>query len=127
MNRTFQLQLLSWLAALGTLGAHAKGTLDASLFAAAVVLGTLLLLARERLISPPIGRRARLAGELLGVLAAWGALVVFRAPGLAARFPPKLGASALVFAAMVPTMIFVLGRVAAVRGAIRRSRAASGD
>jgi hypothetical protein len=110
--RSLQLQLLSWLAALATLGAYTKGTLDAGLFAAAMVLGTLLFQARERLLGAPSPRGRRWVGDFLGATCAWGVVLLFRTQGAAARFPARLTLAALVVAALIPTFVFVSGRVA---------------
>ena len=47
MHRSLQLQILTWLAGLAVVGAIARPSADAGLFAAAFVLGTALLRVRE--------------------------------------------------------------------------------
>lgn len=106
MHRSLQLQVLSWLAALSTLGAATKPTFDTLLFATAFVFGTLLMHVRERMEEKqPVG--PMLSGRALGVAFAWAAVALRHfAPVL--KFPPRMTASILIAAAVIPTGIFVV-------------------
>lgn len=107
MQRTIQIQVLSWLAALATLGAAVHPTFDTILFAVAFVFGALVLHVRERLVGETPFARV-LAGQVVGAAMAW-ALVALRAfTAIGARFPAKLSAAMLVAAAVVPTGIVLV-------------------
>lgn len=107
MHRSTQLQVLSWLAALASLGAATKPTFDTILFATAFVFGTLLMHVRERLEGPKPAA-PRIAGTLLGGLIAWGFVAIRHFTAVGARFPARLSTAMLIAAAVVPTGIFVI-------------------
>lgn len=124
MNRSLQLQILSFLAALAALGAIAKPNIDTGLFACAFVLGTMLMQARDRVFGGETGkaaeRRGHIVGEMVGVIAAWGMALLRSTKWIAAHVPPRLTLTALIMAATVPSAIFVVGRVASLRARRRR-------
>lgn len=125
MQRSLQLQLLSFLAGLSTLGAVAHPTFDTILFATAFVFGTLLLHVRERL-EHRRGTTMGAIGKVIGAALPWG-LAALRAwsPMVSSKFPPRLTAAMLVAAAIVPTGILLVDAMLAMRGARgRRERAA---
>ena len=109
MHRSLQLQVLSWLAALASLGAATKPTFDTILFATAFVFGTLLMHVRERMEQGegklPLG--PKLTGRALGAAFAWGVVAV-RHFATMVKFPPRMSASMLIAAAVSPTGIFVV-------------------
>lgn len=107
MHRSTQITVLSWLAALASLGAATKPTFDTILFATAFVFGTLLMHVRERLEE---GQQPgpRLAGRVAGALFAWGFVVVRHFTALSAKFPPRLSTAMLIAAAVVPTGIVAI-------------------
>lgn len=106
MHRSIQLQVLSWLAALATLGAATKPTFDTILFATAFVFGTLLMHVRERL-EGKLPLIPRLSGRAVGALIAWG-VVALRHYATVIRFPNRLSVSMLIAAAVIPTGIFAI-------------------
>ncbi len=127
VNKSLQLQVLSWLAGLATLGAALKPTFDTLLFAAAFVLGSILMHVRERLErieGEPKNAAHETIGKLLGVALAWG-LVAARA-FTALPLPARMSAAVLIAAAVVPTGIVAVEAILTMRNARRvRSRAAS--
>ena len=134
MHRSLQLQLLSWLAGMALVGAIARPSVDAGLFAAAFVLGVSLLRVREswRWAELVEGRRAgadrssapgvrdrRVLGDLIGACVAWGAVVArAKLPHLGV-LPERLDAPTLAIAAAVPSTVLVLRVANAIR---RRAR-----
>jgi len=107
VHRQTQLQVLSWLAALASLGAATKPTFDTILFATAFVFGTLLMHVRDRIDGPkPV--MPRIAGALLGALIAWGFVAVRHFTAIGALFPARMSTAMLIAAAVVPTGIFVI-------------------
>ncbi len=107
MQRTLQIQLLSWLAALATLGAAVHPTFDTILFAVAFVFGALVLHVRERLVADvPFVRM--ITGQIVGAVIAWGTVAVRAFSSLGARFPERLSAAMLIAAAVVPTGIVLV-------------------
>lgn len=111
MHRSLQVQILSWLAALATLGAATRPTFDTILFATAFVVGTLMMHVRERLEHPETRHAQRfghLAGRVLGASAAWGVVAVRHFTTLGQRFPHRLSTPMLIAAAVIPTGIIVI-------------------
>jgi hypothetical protein len=108
LHRSIQLQVLSWLAALASLGAAAKPSFDTILFATAFVFGTLLMHVRERLEDGPKPAAPRIAGRVVGALIAWGFVAVRHFTVIGARFPARLSTPMLIAAAVVPTGIFLI-------------------
>lgn len=106
MHRSLQLQVLSWLAALATLGAATKPTFDTILFATAFVFGTLLMHVRERLEGKQ-STLPHLSGRALGALFAWG-VVALRHFAPMVRLPARMSVAMLIAAAVIPTGIFVI-------------------
>jgi len=107
LHRSTQITVLSWLAALASLGAATRPTFDTILFATAFVFGTLLMHVRERLEE---GQQPgpRLAGRVIGALFAWGFVAVRHFTALSAKFPPRLSTAMLIAAAVVPSGIFAI-------------------
>ena len=106
MHRSLQLQVLSWLAALATLGAATKPTFDTILFATAFVFGTLLMHVRERM-EGKLAAVPRLSGRALGALFAWGIVALHHyAPMI--KFPNRMSVAMLIAAAVIPTGIFLI-------------------
>ena len=106
MHRSLQLQVLSWLAALASLGAATKPTFDTILFATAFVFGTLLMHVRERLEGKqPVG--PLLSGRALGAAFAWGVVALHHFATFV-KFPNRMTTSMLIAAAVIPTGIFVV-------------------
>lgn len=118
MHRSLQLQVLSWLAALATLGAATKPTFDTILFAAAFVVGTLLMHVRERLEENKIAFKALMSGRVLGAMFAWGVVALRHFTAL--RFPPRMSVAMLIAAAVIPSGILVVEGAMSLR---RRSPA----
>jgi hypothetical protein len=114
MHRALQLQVLSWLAALATLGAASRPNFDTILFAVAFVFGALVLHVRERLFGDTKPLRT-IAGQAIGTALAWS--VVSARAVATTRFPssfPKAMSTALLAAsAIVPTGILVIELVLA--------------
>ena len=136
MIRSLQLQVLTWLAALAVLGAMGKSTLDTWLFAAAFVLGTLLLRVREgwkhaelagkrsspwrESVAPDI-RDLRGLGESLGVMLAWGAALTRMHWSHDAQVPERLAVGTLVMAAIVPSLVLLTRVVDSLRSRARHA------
>jgi hypothetical protein len=99
--------VLSWLAALASLGAATKPTFDTILFATAFVFGTLLMHVRERLEEDQLPG-PRLAGRVEGAMLAWGFVAVRHFTMLGAKFPPRLSTAMLIAAAVVPTGVVAI-------------------
>jgi hypothetical protein len=107
LHRSTQLQVLSWLAGLASLGAATKPTFDTILFATAFVFGTMLMHVRERLEgAQPAG--PRIAGRVLGAVIAWAFVAVRHFTVLGAQFPVRLTSAMLIAAAVVPTGIVAI-------------------
>ncbi len=106
MHRSLQLQVLSWLAALATLGAATKPTFDTILFATAFVFGTLLMHVRERLEGKQ-STVAHLGGRALGAVFAWGVVALHHFAPMV-RFPTRMTVPMLIAAAVIPTGVFVI-------------------
>jgi hypothetical protein len=106
LHRSLQIQVLSWLAALATLGAATKPTFDTLLFAAAFVLGTLLMHVRDRLEGKP-QTIPHLTGRAFGAVFAW-AVVALRHFAPMIKFPPRMTVAMLIAAAVIPTGIFLV-------------------
>lgn len=127
MHRSLQVQILSWLAALATLGAATHPTFDTILFATAFVVGTLMMHVRERLEHPETRRAQRVGhflGRLLGASAAWAVVVVRHWTTLGQRFPARLSTAMLVAAAVIPTGIVVIEGVQTLLTRGKKVRAA---
>jgi len=107
LHRSTQIQVLSWLAGLASLGAATKPTFDTILFATAFVFGTLLMHVRERLDDAQSPGQ-RLAGRVAGAMIAWGVVAVHHFTALGARFPARLSTAMLIAAAVVPTGILAI-------------------
>ena len=134
MHRTFQLQILSWLAAMSVVGALARPSMDAALFAAAFAFGTVLLRVREswkwaeifqrrssvfgRATLPEV-RDLRVIGDALGVVVAWAAVVARKQWPHLPHVPERLDVGTFVLAATVPSATLLLRVVNAAR---RRAR-----
>jgi hypothetical protein len=129
VHRSFQLQILTWLAGLAVVGALARPSLDTTLFAAAFVLGTALLRVREswrwaelvqkgRAFSPRV-RDPRWLGDALGAAIAWSAAVTRARVPHVAWLPDRLDTATLALAAVFPTVTLLLRVVNAMR---RRAR-----
>ncbi|MBI2389214.1 MAG: hypothetical protein HYV09_06320 [Deltaproteobacteria bacterium] len=123
MHRSLQIQVLSWLAALATLGAATRPTFDTILFATAFVFGTLLMHVRERL-EPKGAPSGRAIGRVLGVVFAWGAVALRHFSSLGAKFPPRLSTAMLIAAAVIPTGIALIEGTLALLSRRARARAA---
>jgi hypothetical protein len=108
LHRSLQIQVLSWLAALATLGAATKPTFDTILFATAFVFGTLLMHVRERMenVENKIPVAPKLRGRALGAMFAWGIVAIRHFTTI--HFPVRLSVSMLIAAAVIPTGIFVV-------------------
>lgn len=119
MHRSLQLQVLSWLAALATLGAATKPTFDTLLFATAFIFGTLLMHVRERL-EDKVGKTPRLVGHALGAAFVWGVVALRHLSTL--KFPPRMSVAMLIAAAVVPTGIFVVESALSLYAAWARNR-----
>ena len=118
MVKAFQVQLLTWLAALAVFGAIARPTFDTLLFAAAFALGTVLLRLRE----DGGGARGRVIGEALGVLVAFGAAAARACLPTIALVPARLDARTLLLSAIVPATSVLFAAIAVLRGRRARSR-----
>jgi hypothetical protein len=107
LHRSLQLQILSWLAALATLGAAMRPTFDTILFAVAFVFGGLLMHVRERFErTGPL--KPILIGKALGVVVAWSAVLIRAFTPLGALAPAKMSPAVLVAIAVIPTGIFLV-------------------
>jgi hypothetical protein len=114
MQRSLQLQILSFFAALAALGAALKPTTDTLLFAAAFVLGTLLMQVRDRMAGRRDGKLGAL-GMTLGALLPWGFAALRAWTSLGSHLPARLSTSAIIAAAVVPTGILFVDAVRALR------------
>lgn len=113
MHRSLQLQVLSWLAALASLGAATRPTFDTILFAVAFAFGTLLMHVRERLEEKqPLG--PMLTGRALGAMFAWGAVAIRHFAPLI-EFPVRMTVPVLIAAAVIPTGILFVESALSLR------------
>lgn len=127
MHRSLQVQILSWLAALATLGAATRPTFDTILFATAFVVGTLMMHVRERLEHPETRKASQVGrafGRVLGASAAWGAVALRHYSALGHRFPTRLSTAMLIAAAVVPTGIALVEGALALIARRARPRSA---
>ena len=127
MQRSLQVQILAWLAALSILGAATRPSFDTILFATAFVVGTLMMSVRERLKpaeSRTIGQPKHLVGRILGASLAWAAVGMRHGTSLSASFPTRLSTSMLIAAAVIPSGIVVLEGVLMLLARREKSRAA---
>lgn len=126
MQRSLQLQILSFFAALAALGAAMKPTTDTLLFAAAFVLGTLLMQVRDRMAGRRDGKLGTL-GMVIGAMLPWAFAAMRAWSSLAAHLPARLSTSAIIAAAVVPTGILCVDAVQAVRALRGREPARQPD
>ena len=117
MNRSLQLQLLAWLAALAAIGAVEKPNLDTLLFAVAFVLGTGLMRAREHWKQDEERMRARdrLPGEAIATAIAWGAALLRSLAPEILHVPARLNAPTLALAAVIPSSLLLVRMYSALR------------
>ncbi|MGZ5969548.1 MAG: hypothetical protein ACXWP4_17870 [Polyangiales bacterium] len=123
MQRSLQLQILSFLAALATLGAALRPTFDTLLFAVAFVFGTLLMQVRDRLEKRREGTLGML-GKVLGAALPWAFAATRAWSHVGSRLPARLTPSVIVAAAVVPTGIFLFD---AIRALLNRAPARQPD
>lgn len=114
MLRSLQTQILTWLAALATIGAVAIPSTDHALFAAVLLLGAVLANAREHVLARR-GRLAVVAGDLIGVALVWAFAFARTSTSLGARVPPRLSGGVCVVAAALPTVALLLRAAVALR------------
>ena len=124
MQRSLQVQILSWLAALSILGAAIRPSFDTILFATAFVVGTLMMHVHERLQHPEVRRTRALGhavGRVLGASVAWLAVALLHWSMV--RLPARLTAPMLIAAAVVPTGIVLIEGVSALLARREKVRA----
>jgi hypothetical protein len=114
VQRSLQTQILTWLSTLATIAAAAKPNTDHALFAAVLLLGTVLANARLHLVARK-GKLGPLVGAAIGAAIPWAfALLRTHAP-LAGIAPTSMTAGALVVSAALPTIALLLHAIVAVR------------
>jgi hypothetical protein len=126
MQRSLQLQVLSFLAALAALGAALRPTTDTLLFAAAFVFGTLLMQVRDRMSGRRDGKLGAL-GMAVGAALPWAFAAARAWSTIGSHLPARLTPAVIVAAAIVPTGILFVDAVRALRAPRTREPARQPD